>query len=243
MKRPRRSPSGEQRRRDPERTRERILEAAMIEFGEHGYAGARTSAIAARAGVNQQLISYYFDGKEGLYRTLQRKWEATGGAPRPDLPLAELLGGFLRLNATQRSGARLLAWEGLTATEAAVGPAADTTAEPEGDPTAKPAGDDTTRPPGDRAAEPAADPETDAYYSAMVDDLRRRQQTGELSADLDPAYVQLMLFAATLAPTVLPQIARRLTGLPANSPEFLTAYTEQLRRVIALLAGPSTPPS
>jgi hypothetical protein len=32
-------------------------EAAVTEFGEHGYAGARISAIASRAGVNQQLIS------------------------------------------------------------------------------------------------------------------------------------------------------------------------------------------
>jgi AcrR family transcriptional regulator len=207
MSRPRRSPSGDQRKRDPERTRERILEAALTEFGEHGFAGARTSAIAARAGVNQQLISYYFDGKEGLYRALQRRWEATSGAARPDLPLAEVVSGFLRLGATQRSGARLLAWEGL----------ADTGS----------------------ATDPGADLETDAYFSAMVDDLRRRQRAGELSADLDPPYVLLMLFAATLAPTVLPQIVRRMTGLPADSPEFLEAYDEQLRRVIARLAEPS----
>jgi AcrR family transcriptional regulator len=207
MSRPRRSPSGDQRKRDPERTRERILEAALTEFGEHGFAGARTGAIAARAGVNQQLISYYFDGKEGLYRALQRTWEATSGAARPDLPLAEVVSGFLRLGATQRSGARLLAWEGL----------ADTGS----------------------ATDPGADLETDAYFSAMVDDMRRRQRAGELPADLDPPYVLLILFAATLAPTVLPQIVRRMTGLPADSPEFLEAYAEQLRRVIARLAEPS----
>jgi TetR/AcrR family transcriptional regulator len=63
---PRRSPKPQERRRDPERTRKLILDAASAEFGAHGYAGARISAIASRAGVNQQLISYYFDGKEGL---------------------------------------------------------------------------------------------------------------------------------------------------------------------------------
>jgi AcrR family transcriptional regulator len=201
MSQPRRSPSGDKRKRDPERTRERILDAAVTEFGEHGFAGARTSAIAARAGVNQQLISYYFDGKEGLYRALQRRWEATSGVAQPDLPLAEVMSGFLRLGATQRSGARLLAWEGLA---------------------------DTGAPSG-------TDPQTDAYFSALADDMRRRQQAGELSADLDPPYVALMLFAATLAPTVLPQIVRRLTGLAADSPAFLEAYDEQLRRVIARL--------
>src|SRR4051794_23576649 len=104
---PRRSPSGERRKRDPERTRERILDAAFIEFSEHGFAGARTGAIAARAGVNQQLISYYFDGKDGLYRALQRKWESSSGAARPDLPLADIVHGFLMAGDAQRSWARL----------------------------------------------------------------------------------------------------------------------------------------
>jgi TetR/AcrR family transcriptional regulator len=71
----------------------------------------------------------------------------------------------------------------------------------------------------------------------MVDDMRRRQRAGEPSADLDPPHVLLMLFAATLAPTALPQIVRRITGLPADSPELLETYAEQLRRVIARLAG------
>jgi len=45
--------------------------------------------------------------------------------------------------------------------------------------------------------------ETRDYFAAMVEDARRRQEAGEFAADLDPAYVLLMLFAATLAPTVL----------------------------------------
>ncbi|GLY97500.1 hypothetical protein Acsp02_47540 [Actinoplanes sp. NBRC 103695] len=195
---PRRSPSGDQRKRDPERTKERILDAALIEFSEHGFAGARTGAIAARAGVNQQLISYYFDGKDGLYRALQRTWETTGGAPRPDLPMAEIVTGFLPADESQRAWARLLAWEGLAA------------GEPD-------------------------DAETGDYFAAMVDDVRRRQQAGELAEDLDPAYVGVMLFAATLAPSVLPQIVRRMTGLPAGSPEFLEKYADQLRAVMARL--------
>ena len=32
-----------------------------------GLAGARVNDIADRAGVNKQLISYYFGGKEGLF--------------------------------------------------------------------------------------------------------------------------------------------------------------------------------
>lgn len=207
MTRLRRSPSGDQRKRDAERTRERILEAALIEFGEHGFAGARTSAIAARAGVNQQLISYYFSGKEGLYQALQLRWQTTSGAAQPDQPLADVVAGFLQLGASQRSWARLLIWEGLADT----GTAADTEGEAQ----------------------------SHTYFTAMVDDVRRRQRTGELSADLDPAYVVLTFFAATMAPTVLPQVVRRLTGLPADSPEFLATYAAQLRRMLGHLAEPA----
>jgi TetR/AcrR family transcriptional regulator len=198
---PRRSPRGSERKRDPERTRERILEAALIEFGEHGFAGARISAIAGRAGVNEQLISYYFDGKEGLYRALQQRWQVTSaGASRPELTLADVTTAFLRLNIEQRSFARLLAWDGL----------ADA---------------------GSNAAE------QDPYFTEMVEDMRQRQRAGELADDLDPAYVLLMLFAAAFAPTVIPQIIRRLTGLAADSPTFQAAYAEQLRRIIERLAN------
>ena len=72
----------------------------------------------------------------------------------------------------------------------------------------------------------------------MVEDVRRRQRGGELADELDPAYVLLMLFAAALAPTVIPQIARRITGLAVDSPQFQTAYAEQLRRVVERLADP-----
>ena len=200
MSEPRRSPRGSERKRDPERTRERILDAAVVEFGEHGFAGARISAIASRAGVNEQLISYYFDSKEGLYRTLQDRWRLTSAdASRLELPIADVVAAFLRLNVEQRSYARLLAWDGL----------ADTSSDAD---------------------------EAGGYFTEMVDDLRRRQRAGELADDLDPAYVLLLLFAAALAPTVIPQIARRFTGLDVDSLTFQAAYAEQLRRVVERLA-------
>ncbi|WP_155375179.1 hypothetical protein [Catellatospora vulcania] len=80
------------------------------------------------------------------------------------------------------------------------------------------------------------DPADDTYFTAMVDDVRRRQAAGELADDLDPAYVLLTLFAAAMAPTLLPQIARRITGRAADSPEFLDEYAVQLRRIVEHLA-------
>jgi TetR/AcrR family transcriptional regulator len=77
----------------------------------------------------------------------------------------------------------------------------------------------------------------------MVKDVRRRQRDGQLAADLDPPYVLLILFAAVLAPTVLPQIVRRITGLASDSPEFQDTYREQLRRVIEHLAHDTDKPA
>lgn len=48
-------------------SRDRILQAAIREFSEHGLAGARTSAIALAARVNKALLYYYFRDKEALY--------------------------------------------------------------------------------------------------------------------------------------------------------------------------------
>lgn len=45
-----------------------ILAAARTEFAARGLTGARVNAIAQRAGVNKQLIYYYFGSKDDLYR-------------------------------------------------------------------------------------------------------------------------------------------------------------------------------
>ena len=47
---------------------ERLLAAALAEFAAQGRAGARTDRIARRAGVNKQLIHYYYRSKAGLYQ-------------------------------------------------------------------------------------------------------------------------------------------------------------------------------
>ncbi len=197
LRRPRRAPLSADRKRDPERTKEKILQAALAEFGEHGYAGARTARIADRAGVNEQLISYYFDGKAGLYQALMNRWRSISAElAGPDVPLTEVIGNFLQASVENRSWTRLLAWEGLTGTST-----------------------------GTRN-------DDDSFFTAMVDDLRRRQQAGELAGDLDPAHLMLIIFAATAAPILLPQIAQRLTGHAPDSDGFIRAYREQLAGVL-----------
>jgi AcrR family transcriptional regulator len=113
----RRAPAPHERQRDPDRTKARIVKAAVEEFSAKGFAGARVSEIAARAGVNQQLIAYYFDSKEGLYREIGRQWRAYEAREIPaGADLAETVKLYVRASADARHGARLLAWEGLADT-------------------------------------------------------------------------------------------------------------------------------
>jgi len=51
----------------PVESKSLILRAALKEFAQEGFAGARTEAIAQSAGVNIALIFYYFKNKERLY--------------------------------------------------------------------------------------------------------------------------------------------------------------------------------
>jgi len=111
---PRRSPKPQERQRDSERTRRLILDAATVEFAAHGYAGARISAIASRAGVNQQLISYYFDGKQGLYEAISERWrERESELVPPGTPLPEQIRRYALEALSNPDGVRLLAWSGL----------------------------------------------------------------------------------------------------------------------------------
>ena len=48
-------------------TEQKILHAARQEFIETGLGGARMYKIAERAGVNKELLHYYFRSKENLY--------------------------------------------------------------------------------------------------------------------------------------------------------------------------------
>lgn len=111
----RRAPPPQARQRDAERTRERILQAALVEFGDKGFAGARVSQIAARAGVNEQLLSYYFGGKAGLYQALAQRWEAVGGQlAEPSLPLPAVVLNFFKASIDNSAWMRLLLWQALS---------------------------------------------------------------------------------------------------------------------------------
>jgi TetR/AcrR family transcriptional regulator len=115
LRRARRAPDPGERLRDYTRTRQRILDAALAEFAGKGYAGARVREIAQRAGVNTQLISYYFGGKEGLYNELMATWHRREALmAQEDASFADSIAGYLRAFAARPELLRMFAWEGLT---------------------------------------------------------------------------------------------------------------------------------
>lgn len=113
---PRRSPTPDARQRDADRSRERLLAAALEEFSARGYNGSRVADIAARAGLNPQLISYYFGGKAGLYAALSERWLQKETALTADSgSLQDVVAAYLRAAFDDLRMARLLLWQGLEA--------------------------------------------------------------------------------------------------------------------------------
>ncbi|HEY3376037.1 MAG TPA: CerR family C-terminal domain-containing protein [Armatimonadota bacterium] len=87
-------------RKDGEATREKILQAACLVFGEKGFHQATHTEISRTAGVNSALINFHFGTKEGLYRAVweyvdrdvERRYPIDGGVPA-SAPAAERLYG------------------------------------------------------------------------------------------------------------------------------------------------------
>ncbi|WP_225724894.1 MULTISPECIES: TetR/AcrR family transcriptional regulator [unclassified Nocardia] len=199
---PRRSPNAEERKRDAERSRQALLSAALDEFSEKGFDRARIQDIADRAGLNKQLIGYYFGGKEGLYREIQRGWrESEADFADPALPLEEVVDRYLRAGLADPRAARLTAWRGLT----------------------------------------AADAESDLAEEARSDlaNLRRAKERGEIAAELDPAFIRIVLTAIVMAPAVLPGTILGMTGIRPGTPEFEDYYRTQLRGLMRRIADGS----
>jgi AcrR family transcriptional regulator len=58
--------------RRPEARPDEILDAAWQVFGEHGFARARLSEVAERAGVSKGTLYLYFNSKETLFKEMVR---------------------------------------------------------------------------------------------------------------------------------------------------------------------------
>jgi AcrR family transcriptional regulator len=187
--------------RDPEATKAKLLAAARREFADKGIAGARVDAIAERAGVNKQLIYYYFGTKEDLFREILRERLATPVA-MPDGPeeradRGRRLASLAIDSLADPDYVRLLMWEALEA-----GPTGSVQAEDE----------------------------RRERYQEMTERIRRDQAAGHVPAELDPEQVLLARIATVLFPSAFPQLVRLVTGRDIADPAFAEARAEHIRR-------------
>lgn len=103
---------------DTEGTRQRLREAAVVEFAAHGLDGTTMSAIAERAGINKERLYSYFGDKRALWDTVlaeQLQLLAAGveltGATLDDI--GEFAGATFDYHSAHPELGRLLQWEGL----------------------------------------------------------------------------------------------------------------------------------
>jgi len=79
----------------PENARVQLVAAAKKLFSRKGLDGTTVRELADEAGVNVSLVSYHFDGKEGLYRNCLEQFgraslEAAGRVLQPPVSREEL---------------------------------------------------------------------------------------------------------------------------------------------------------
>jgi TetR/AcrR family transcriptional regulator len=101
--------------RDPDRTRARILAAALAEFSAKGFAGARVDAIARRAKGNKRMLYHYFGNKVDLFSAVLRHKmaERRGWAANLSSDPAERLPFWFETACGDADWVRLLEWEAL----------------------------------------------------------------------------------------------------------------------------------
>ena len=200
--------------------RERMLDAALATFSEHGFDGASTREIASRAGVNQGLVTYYFGSKEGLWReavdrafaelregvglTVATLEAGDGRLGRAEV--AGLLRQLVRFAAAHPEFHRLMADEGKRD-----GPRMHWIV--------------------DRHVRP--------LYEAIAR-LAARGAEGPLAVALDPMLLHYLLVGATTHLFHQAPECRRLTGRDPSEPEVVERLGDAL---VALFLGPDPEPA
>lgn len=193
-------------------TRERILEAALQCFSEHGYDGATTREIASRAGVNLGLITYYFEGKERLWheaveRTFDELDEGLGdalleaGAFDDRERLRVLIHRYVGWVAEHPEFIRLIHDEGKR---------------------------DSPR------MRWLVDRHVRGFFDSSTSALRSSQSQGFLPAGIDPLHFHYILVGSVALVFHQAPECQRLTGRNPADPAFIEAHAEA---VTALLLG------
>ena len=106
----------------PQRTRDRILAAALAEFSAEGFAGARVARIARRAKINKRMLYHYFGNKEDLFREIfdRKLQERAGWISEAPAELGASLAYWFQMACEDSDWIRLIQWEALAAGEGRV---------------------------------------------------------------------------------------------------------------------------
>jgi AcrR family transcriptional regulator len=195
--------------------RERLLEAALAEFGAKGFAGASTHAIARRVGAHQPQINYHFASKEALWTAavdhlFAELAQAMNGLAIPDrrttvseivAVLAEMIRRFVRFAALHPELNRIMVHEAT-------------------------------------AESPRLAWMTERHVKPLYDTLRplwRRLRDAGVAAPIDDRlFHYVMVGAASLLYVNAPE-ARLLTGIEPTAPRWVDAHADGL--VAMLLPG------
>jgi TetR/AcrR family transcriptional regulator len=236
-------------------TRERILRAAVAEFGAHGYSCARTAAIAARAGVNAQLISYHFGGKSGLLNELRRRWaDRQAGLVPPGAAFGESFAAYLDATLDQPDWSRLVIWQALGDTErpepdppSHSDPPSHPGPSPQPDPVAAarlgptPGVETAPESGSETAPESGSEAAPGSGSGDAVARMRARQERGEVAADLDPAFVLLIMHALAFAPIAMPRLVASLFPDDPRLTRYRAGCIDQVTRLVSPDRHPTAP--
>lgn len=109
-------------RRNPDRTKRRLLQAAIRLFSERGFHGVSVDEIVAKAKSNKRMVYHYFGSKEDIYlaalvevfgRLESVEFQAVVGDGAPDAQLSELLASYFKFLDENPEFVRMLLWENL----------------------------------------------------------------------------------------------------------------------------------
>jgi AcrR family transcriptional regulator len=108
--------------RNPDRTRRRLLQAAIRLFATHGFHAVSVDQIVAQARVNKRMVYHYFGSKDALfeaalsevYRRIETvEFHAVERGRTPREKLSRLLESYFEFLDHEPEFTRLLQWENL----------------------------------------------------------------------------------------------------------------------------------
>jgi AcrR family transcriptional regulator len=189
--------------RNPDRSRERILTAALREFSLRGFAGARVDVIARGARINKRMLYHYFGDKQGLFRAVIRQKISERMAnveqQSPGSDFASTMPLWFLQNTKGVEWMRLLAWESL---QTSSGKICDEEARRE------------------------------AVLAALAD-IKRKQKEKTLRSDVPAEFLQLAKASLVTFPLVMPHLARIILGHPVSDRRFQQQYAKFLETISA----------